>query len=103
MADESSKGTPQSPEVQEQYVREDLDQDFITHQGDWRGPTPTAAQGQRMKHLGASEDEVVPVVPPMSGPADVVGESDENAQGNESGRTKVGEEMLDPRDELTPG
>jgi len=49
------------------------------------------------------EDEVVPVVPPMSGPADVVGEKGENAQGNESGDTEIGEESLDPRDELTPG
>src|SRR5215203_5850594 len=103
LADETSKGTPQSPEVQESYVREELDQDLITHQGDWRGPTATAAQGHRMMHLGANEDEVVPVIPPMSGPADLVGESGENAQGNESGDTRVGEETLDPRDELTPG
>ena len=55
------------------------------------------------KHLGAVEDEESPVIPPMSGPADLVGERDVNGQGNETGQTEVGEELFDPRDELTPG
>ena len=104
MSNNDSQGTPKAPEVQEPYVREELDQDMITHQGDKRGPvSPTEQGGERMKHLGANDDEVVPVVPPMSGPADVVGERDENAQGNESGSTDIGEESVDPREELTPG
>jgi hypothetical protein len=102
--DNSSEGTPRAPEAHESYVREELDQDFITHQGEKRGPTaPLEHAEERMKHLGASDDEVMPVVPPMSGPADVVGEKRENAQGNESGSTEIGEESLDPREELTPG
>jgi hypothetical protein len=56
-----------------------------------------------MKHLGANDDEVVPVVPPMSGPADLLGEKGENAQGNESDGTEIGEESVDPREDLTPG
>jgi hypothetical protein len=95
--------TPQSPEGQDKDVREELDQDLVTHQGDYRkhsSPTPPA---QRSKHLGASEDEVVPIIPPMAGPADLLGEKDPNAQGNERGDTEVGDEMLDPREELTPG
>ena len=100
--DEAS--TPESPEKQDDYVREELDQEYITHQGDYRRPMamPSTSQ-QRSRHQGATDDEVVPIVPPMAGPADLVGERDENAQGNERGDTEVGEEMIDPRDELTPG
>ena len=104
MSPDNQQVTPTSPEPQEEYVREELDQEYITHQGDYRTakstpPTPAL----RGKHLGATDDEVVPVTPPMSGPADLVGEKDQNAQGNESGSTEVGEESVDPRDELTPG
>src|SRR5690242_14454770 len=103
MAKEQSEENAQSPEVQAQYVRDDLDQEMITHTGEWRtGPLGTDKKGE-MHHLGATDDEVVPVVPPMSGPADLIGEQDTNAQGNETGRTEVGEEELDPRDLLTPG
>ena len=104
MSTNDSEGTPKAPETQEPYVREELDQEFITHQGENRGPTPPIEQPERrMKHLGANDDEVVPVVPPMAGPADLVGEKRENAQGNESGSTEIGEESVDPREELTPG
>ena len=98
----SEAGTPQSPEKQEEYVREELDQDMITHQGDYRrqaNSTPTAA-ADRSKHLGATDDEVVPITPPMAGPADLLGERNEDAQGNDGG---AGDEMIDPREELTPG
>jgi hypothetical protein len=102
--DNDSEGTPRAPEVHEPYVREELDQDFITHQGGKRLPTaPTTRSEERMKHLGANDDEVVPITPPMAGPADLVGEKRENAQGNETGSTEIGEESVDPRDELTPG
>lgn len=95
------EGIPQSPEKHEEYVREDLDQDMITHQGDYRQPTETPkSPEQRSQHLGATDDEVVPILAPMSGPADVVGEHNENAQGND---TELGGEMIDPREELTPG
>ena len=57
----------------------------------------------RGRNLGATEDENVPVLPPMSGPADLLGEDDIDGQGNEDGKTKAGEESFDPRDELTPG
>ncbi|HET9496570.1 MAG TPA: hypothetical protein VFR15_20265 [Chloroflexia bacterium] len=104
MSNNDGEGTPKAPEAHENYVREELDQDFITHEGEKRGPTATTENPERrMKHLGASDDEVVPVVPPMSGPADVVGEKRENAQGNEANGTEIGEETIDPREELTPG
>ena len=104
MAQEDRQVIPASPEEQDEYVREELDQEFITHQGDYRRakttPGPPNARG---KYLGATDDEVVPITPPMAGPADLVGEKNENAQGNESGHTEIGEEDVDPRDELTPG
>ena len=102
MTQDKAQGTPQSPEVQGQETRAELDQDNVTHQGDYRqrkdGP---GARGGG--HLGATDDEVVPIVAPMAGPADLIGQNDPNAQGNETGDTKIGEEMIDPRDELTPG
>jgi hypothetical protein len=104
MAQETQAGAPSSPENQDESVREELDQEYITHQGDYRASkTPLVLSNQRGKHLGATDDEVVPVIPPMAGPADLVGESNPNAQGNESGNTEAGEESIDPRDELTPG
>jgi hypothetical protein len=105
VAADSGAGTPKSPEVQEPYVREELDQDLITHKGDWRKASITSNSPHRHHggHLGALEDENVPVLPPMSGPADLIGEFDVDGQGNETGKTKVGEETFDPRDELTPG
>jgi len=104
LADQDRQAAPKSPEKQDEDVREELDQEFITHQGDYRQAkgSPTSA-GERGKHLGATDDEVVPNVPPMAGPADLLGGREENAQGNETGSTKVGEESIDPRDELTPG
>jgi hypothetical protein len=97
--------TEQSPESHEDYVKDDLDQENVTHMGEWRKGASGSQTGHRDgdRHLGATEDEVVPIVPPMSGPADIVGERNENAQGNESGDTEIGEETVDPRDELTPG
>lgn len=102
--DGSEAKTPQSPEKQAEYVRDELDQELITHQGNYRtaAKTPGTPEGQS-GHLGATDDEVVPITPPMAGPADLLGEEDVDAQGNETGDTEVGEEMFDPRDELTPG
>jgi hypothetical protein len=104
VAPDDSNAAPKSPEKQDEYVRDELDQEFITHQGDYRSAkdAPTS-DGKRGQHLGATDDEVVPIVPPMAGPADLIGEHDVNAQGNESGNTDIGEEAIDPRDELTPG
>ncbi len=102
MTSQRDEETPQSPEVQPEYVREELDQELVTHEGHYRNPEAHGPRGGGM-HLGAVDTEVVPIVPPMSGPADLLGEKNENAQGNETGSTEIGEEMLDPRDELTPG
>ncbi len=102
MAGDSSQETPQSPEEQPAYVRQELDQEDISHEGDYRQPDPSSSESASM-HMGAVDTEVVPVTPPMSGPADLVGEHNENAQGNETGHTQTGGETVDPRDELTPG
>ncbi len=106
MAADSDSGTPKSPEEQEPYVREELEQDMITHQGEWRTPSNMPSNSPHKHgggHLGALEDENVSIQPPMSGPADLIGEFDVDGQGNETGNTKIGEETFDPRDELTPG
>jgi hypothetical protein len=101
---DADTATPTSPEKQAEYVRDELDQDLITHQGDYRqAQGAQKADKKESQHLGATDDEVVPITPPMAGPADLVGENKENAQGNETGHTEIGEEMIDPRDELTPG
>jgi hypothetical protein len=99
----SGEETPKSPETQPEYVKDELDQDTMSHQGELRKAPPGGQPKSGGKHLGAVEDEESPVIPPMSGPADLVGERDMNGQGNETGQTEVGEELFDPRDELTPG
>lgn len=80
---------PQSPETQSPAVRDELDQTQITHEG-------VARDGEQVNtssssHLGAVEDEVTPVQPPMSGPDDLLGDDDR------------GEQVFDPADEITPG
>ena len=107
MPDERIEETPQSPEVQREYVRDELDQEDITHRGDKReapepSETPEDTSGAS-KHMGAVDDEVVPVVPPMAGPADLIGEENENAQGNEDGKPGKDDELFDPYDHITPG
>ncbi|HYP20676.1 MAG TPA: hypothetical protein VEY08_11430 [Chloroflexia bacterium] len=102
MTGQRQEETPQSPEVQPEYVREELDQELVTHVGEYRQPEAGGPTGGGM-HLGAVDTEVVPIVPPMSGPADLIGERNQNAQGNEDGTTEIGEELIDPRDEITPG
>ena len=102
MTTDSGSGTPKSPEVQEPHVREELDQDMITHQGEYRkAQTGPFRPEMRGRNLGATEDENVPVLPPMSGPSDLIGEDD--TEGYEDGKPKKREESVDPRDELTPG
>ncbi len=103
MTKDNTQDVPASPEAQSPDVREELDQDLITHQGDWRKPPTGPLPATRDQHLGALDDENVSITPPMSGPADLVGGQDQDAQGNETGTTEVGEETLDPRDLLTPG
>ena len=98
--------TPQSPEVHETDVREELAQDQVSHLGEHRTPGGDAwhqKSRHSSHHLGAVDDETTLVVPPMSGPADLIGEDDADGQGNESGNTEIGDELFDPRDELTPG
>ena len=43
------------------------------------------------QHQGATETEVAPTTPPMKGPGDLVGETDED------------DDEIDPAEELTPG
>src|SRR5438876_3428542 len=97
VATESGAGTPKSPEDHEAYVREELDQDQMTHQGDYRkartGPLGARVHGHRIGYLGATEDENVPVLPPMTGPLDLIGEDGETGE----------DDGFEPRDELTPG
>lgn len=80
MQEDHSQDTPQSPETQPADVREELNQENVTHQGQARpaegaGPTPSS-------HFGAVEDEQsghvdqVPVTPPMEGPYNLIGDDD---------------------------
>jgi hypothetical protein len=76
------------------------------HQRDTSKPTrppaeqrPKARPGQAAdeqehepaQHQGATETEVAPTTPPMRGPGDLVGETDED------------DDEIDPAEELTPG
>ena len=88
MADAGMSGVPESPETQPQSVREQLDQEQISHDGD-RRETGDATSGADV-HLGAVETEVTPNMPPVRGPEDLVASS-------------VDDDEVDPADEITPG
>jgi hypothetical protein len=96
MTDQQSTA-PQSPETQPADVREELDQDNVTHEGQQRsaadaGATPTS-------HFGAVEDDStghsdqVPVTPPMAGPANLI----DDREGEDPSV------IVDPQDEITGG
>ena len=103
MTNSHGEETPQSPETQDENVRKELDQEGVSHEGEKRATPAHANSAHSSQHMGAVEGEQTPVTTPMSGPADLVGENDVSGQGNESGSTEIGEELFDPRDELTPG
>ncbi len=85
---------PASPEEQPPAVREELHQANVTHEG--RRERPGASPDD---HLGANELDVTPVTPPMRGPGNLVGPE---APGD-AADPGPGGELLDPKDEITPG
>lgn len=91
MTQDYDNPTPTSPETQPTNVREELDQEDVTHQGI---PVEPARPGDAAQsYMGATEENVTPIMPPVSGLADVTGDeqpSDKNPDVN-------------PQDELTPG
>ena len=89
MADSGDTGVPQSPETQAPPVREQLDQEMISHDGSERD-AGDAEQGTG-GHFGAVETEVTPNMPPVSGPADLIA-----PEGAEAA-------VVDPADEIRRG
>lgn len=87
--DKDRNQVPASPEEQPAGVREQLDQKFVTHQGEQLQPEPNQADEQ--KYMGATEDNVTPIMPPVRGPSDLVGDTDDD------------QDIVDPGNELTPG
>ena len=89
MAGAREAEVPQSPETQSPEVRDELDQEQITHDGPARSGDDSPATAS--SHLGAVEDEVTPIQMPMRSPDDLIGDEDQD------------EQLLDPADEITPG
>jgi hypothetical protein len=87
MAEKNDK-TPPSPEVQPSEVREELDQEHVTHEGVPMIAANNPQDGQQ--HMGAMEDNVTSVMPPVTGPSDLLGHERED-------------EQVNSRTELTPG
>ncbi len=88
MSNEADQKLPSSPETQPAEVREELEQDLITHQG--KPAEPAKDNSDSQTHMGATEENVTPVKTPMSG-ASKVTEPDEE------------EQDINPQTELTPG
>ncbi|HEX2916481.1 MAG TPA: hypothetical protein VH186_37325 [Chloroflexia bacterium] len=80
---------PASPETQPAEVREELDQEQITHEGSPLRGSEDKSDYER--HMGAMEDNVTSVMPPVEGPANLTG-----SEGEE-------DSDVNPRSELTPG
>lgn len=87
MTDKGDTDLPRSPETQAPSVREQLEQDQVSHDGVAR-PSASSESGPDL-HRGAVEDEVTPISPPMRGPDDLVSDSSDV--------------IIDPDDEITPG
>lgn len=83
----SDHKVPKSPEEYPADVREELDQEGVSHEGEARH-----AEGheEMEAHMGATEEEPTPVTPPMEGPSKVTKGSLDDAQ-------------IEPREELTGG
>ena len=89
MADSNEIDVPQSPETQSPDVREQLDQEQISHDG-------TVRSGEQIQpgtsgYMGAVESDVTPIMQLMRGPGDLVSSEQD------------GDDIIDPGDELTPG
>ena len=89
MSQESTREAPTSPEVQPKEIREELDQENISHQGNRLPSSKNSLDAQR--HMGAMEDNVTPVMPPIIGPARLT-EAEEDEDND-----------VNPHSELTPG
>jgi hypothetical protein len=88
MSNDAGKFTPASPEEQPADVRQALDQELITHQGKKVQPPKDKAEPQ--SYMGAKEENVTPIQPPMTGASKVTEEAED-------------ESNVNPRNELTPG
>ncbi len=93
------KATPTSPEVQPPAVRRDLHQTNVTHQG---SPLPADSSSQSGS-LGATEEQVTPVQPPVSGPANLVGSSVPAGDARDTSDGVDDAPLIDPADLITPG
>ena len=91
MSEEVKRPTPASPETQPGSVRDELQQRDVTHQGQKLEASPAAEDAQ--KHMGATEEQVTPITPPMEGPSNLTAQAD-STPANDS---------IDPQTELTPG
>lgn len=91
MTQENKNPVPTSPETQPADVREELSQDDVTHQGVPAEPARDEAEPQ--SYMGAMEENVTPVMAPVSGPSDLTGDE----------QTEDKNPDVNPQDELTPG
>jgi len=89
MAGDDKAPIPKSPETQSSDVREQLEQTGVSHDGEAREAGETQPGGSG--HRGAVETEVTPIMPPVRGPTDLVGDA------------PTGGNLIDPGDEITPG
>ncbi len=86
--DKNQTNLPASPETQTAETRKELDQNLITHEG--KPIAPTRDKDNPQGYMGAQEENVTPIAPPMVGASDVTAPAED-------------EENINPRTELTPG
>ncbi len=88
MSDQENKMVPSSPEVQSPEVRQELDQNSVSHEG-YKGKGPRVGN-ESQSYMGTTEGDVTPVINPMAGPMDVTSDGPD-------------EDSVNPHTELTPG
>ncbi len=86
--EENANSVPASPEVQKPAVRQELEQEDVSHEGHKSDPSHDKSDAQ--KHMGAMEDNVTNVMPPYDGPSDLISKNE-------------GDQNISSRNELTPG
>ena len=69
----------ESPRTQPASENEELEEDFMTHQGEPLQAAPNQTDAQR--HMGALEDNVSPIPPPTVGSGQTDDESDDQDEG----------------------
>ena len=103
MAGDDQQVTPQSPEKQEITSETSLTRNSLHTRATTAAQRRDRRCRRHRRRPWRYRRRVVPITPPMAGPADLVGEQMRMPRGTKPATRKSARKLIDPRDELTPG